>query len=179
MRTLAELKRDAKNGTIKFELVERFGETGEQLPERCRGTRTPAKVNTVGIMLRTEDGQESELRFGCASLCEYDGETLKFYNPGTRELNDEEKAFFKQYHRELEQREKANPYGDSYWWSKSYFEKSDFPYLSGYDKIRGKKLEWEKAGENSNPKMIYHGLVPLIVDDSIKGETILIYKIHR
>ena len=59
--TLAELKREAKAGKIKFEMIERFGKTGEEIPEYCRGIREVARVNTVAIILVTADGKESEL----------------------------------------------------------------------------------------------------------------------
>lgn len=39
MKTLADFKRDAASGKIKLELVERYGKTGEEIPERIRGIR--------------------------------------------------------------------------------------------------------------------------------------------
>lgn len=47
MKTLADFKRDAASGKIKLEMVERYGKTGEEIPERCRGIRTIQSVNTV------------------------------------------------------------------------------------------------------------------------------------
>lgn len=35
MKTLADFKRDAASGKIKLEMVERYGKTGEEIPERC------------------------------------------------------------------------------------------------------------------------------------------------
>lgn len=46
MRTLADLKREAASGKIRFEMVERYGKTGDAIPKRCRGIRTVEKVNT-------------------------------------------------------------------------------------------------------------------------------------
>lgn len=40
MKTLADFKRDAASGKIKLEMVERYGKTGEEIPERYRGIRT-------------------------------------------------------------------------------------------------------------------------------------------
>ena len=74
--TLAQFKRDAASGKIKLELVERFGKTCDEIPERCRGVRTVQKVNTVGITLVTAEGLTSELRFESAKLFEYDGKSL-------------------------------------------------------------------------------------------------------
>ena len=73
---LADLKRDAASGKIKLELVERYGKTGEEIPERIRGIRTVSKINTVAIFLANADGVESELRFDSAKLVEYDGKSL-------------------------------------------------------------------------------------------------------
>lgn len=56
MKTLADLKRDAANGKIKFELMERYGKTGDEIPEKLRGIREVEKVNTVGILC----GQQKE-----------------------------------------------------------------------------------------------------------------------
>jgi hypothetical protein len=47
MKTLADFKRDAASGKIKLEMVERYGKTGEEIPERYRGIRTIQSVNTV------------------------------------------------------------------------------------------------------------------------------------
>lgn len=177
--TLSELKREAKNGTVKFELIERYGETGEQIPERCRGVRTVAKVNTVAITLKTESEQTSELRYPAATLIDYDGETLTIYDPGTRELTQEEQNEFKKYHRELEQYKEKYPYSNPYWFGNGYKKNSPYPYLMDFDKHNGKRVKWEKPTENSDPEMIYRGFVPVIIDDAIKGNAILKYKIHR
>ena len=37
--SLAELRREAKGQKIKFEMIERYGKTGEAIPERLRGIR--------------------------------------------------------------------------------------------------------------------------------------------
>ena len=92
MRTLADLKREAASGKIRFEMVERYGETGDAIPERCRGIRTVEKVNTVAILLKTADGIISELRFDSAKLVEYDGKNLTIFERGERELTEQEKT---------------------------------------------------------------------------------------
>lgn len=76
MKTLADFKRDVASGKIKLEMVERFGKTGEEIPERCRGIRAIQSVNTVEIMLETADGLTSSLDFPPAKLIEYDGKSL-------------------------------------------------------------------------------------------------------
>lgn len=91
MKTLADFKRDAASGKIKLEMVERFGKTGEEIPERCRGIRTIQSVNTVKIVLETADGLTSSLAFPPAKLIEYDGKSLTIYESGERDLTEQER----------------------------------------------------------------------------------------
>lgn len=164
MKTLADLKRDATSGKIKFELIERYGETGDKIPERCRGIRTVKKVNSVGILLETADGKTSELKFCPAKLIEYDGKTLIIYQAGTRELNEMEKLILAKWERELKEYESKNPYGNTYWKMKEFFDKNNCPcpYLTGWEKISGKQY--------TNGK---------VADDSIKGKVVLKYNIYE
>lgn len=73
-KTLADLKRDAASGKIAFELIERYGKTGNELPERLRGIRLVQSV---------------------ASLIEYTEDTLTVYSAGERSLTDEERALYR------------------------------------------------------------------------------------
>ena len=77
--SLAELRREAKGQKIKFEMIERYGKTGEAIPERLRGIREVSEVNTVGIKLVNQSGAISELSIPRASLINYDGDYLKVY----------------------------------------------------------------------------------------------------
>jgi hypothetical protein len=54
MKTLAELKRDAKAGKISAILVERFGKTGTDIPEMLRGKRKVIDANSVGIHFKMQ-----------------------------------------------------------------------------------------------------------------------------
>ena len=54
MKTLADLKRDTKNKNMSLELIERFGKTGNEIPERLRGTRHISKTQTNGIYLMND-----------------------------------------------------------------------------------------------------------------------------
>lgn len=91
MKTLADFKRDAASGKIKLEMVERYGNTGEEIPERYRGIRAIQSVNTVEIMLETADGLTSSLDFPPAKLIEYDGKSLTIYERGERDLTEQER----------------------------------------------------------------------------------------
>lgn len=163
MKTLADLKRDAANGKIKFELMERYGKTGDEIPEKLRGIREVEKVNTVGILLRSAEGKTSELSFVSAKLIEYDGKTLIVYQAGERELNEMEKLILAKWERVQKEYEEKNPYCNSYWKMKEFFNKKNCPcpYLSGFEKIKGKRY--------MNGK---------ILDDAIKGKVILKYNIY-
>lgn len=163
MKTLADLKRDAANGKIKFELLERYGETGEAIPERCRGIRTVQKVNTVGIMLVTADGLTSELRFASAKLVEYDGKFLTIYERGERDLTEQEQKILAEWKRIENEYYQQNPYGNSYWKKKEYFKNCPCPWLAGHETIRGKRYT-------------YNGKVR---DNQIRGNAILKYRVYE
>lgn len=162
--SLAELKRQARAGKIKFELTERFGKTGDEIPDFCRGIREVARVNTVAIILVTADGKESELRFNGAKLVEYDGKSLTIYTAGERDVTPEEQAVLNEAQKIRERHLKVNPYGNSDFWAcKQYFENSPCPWMAGYETVRGKRYN-------------YNGKV---VDNSVRGRAILRYTIHQ
>ena len=166
VKTIADLKRDATNKKISFELIERYGETGNEIPERLRGIRTAGRVNTVGIMLVDANGRDSELRLPSAKLVEYEDDYLTIYNPGERDLKAEEKQTLEKW-AEIEKRiHDGNPYRETYWLKKDYFskEKCSCPWMSGWETIRGKK---------------YNYCTGKVIDNQIRGEAILKYKIHR
>lgn len=157
--TLAQLKRDANSGKMSLEITERYGNT--KIIERLRGIRKVKKANSVAIILINLDGKESELRIDSAKLIDYDGKQLTVYAPGTREPSEEEKSVLVK--RDALYEKYADTYSGGYWQIKNMFAKSDYPYMSGYEKIRGKRYD-------SNTGLIY--------DDSIKGEPILKYNVY-
>ena len=167
MKTLADLKRDAASGKMSLELIERYGQTGEEIKSTMRGIRPVIGCNSVSISILNHDGNISELRYGCAKLVEYDGEaeTLTLFAAGHRELTDEEQALLDEWRAVEKQYLKDNPLGDSYWKHKHFFATSACPWLSGYETIRGKCLDYVE-GRN------------MIRDNSIKGEAVLKYKVH-
>ena len=101
MKRLADFIRDAKRGNMSMELAEWYGKTGDEIPERLRGIRRVVRQNSVALFLQSPQGTESELRYGAASLNEYDGKTFTVYNPGFRPLTDKEKKILDEW-RELE-----------------------------------------------------------------------------
>ena len=160
--TLAELKRDAAAGKIAFELTERFGKTGEDIPEGLRGIRTVQKVNSVAIFLLNKKGKSSELRFDSAKLVEYDGKSLTIYEAGERPLTEQEKNILAEWQKIQDDYCKKYPYSNCYWEKKGYFKNCPCPWLAGYETIRGKKY-------------LYNGLVR---DNRVRGDAILKYKIY-
>ena len=159
---LADLKRDAASGKIKLELVERYGKTGEEIPERIRGIRTVSKINTVAIFLANEDGVESELRFDSAKLVEYDGKSLTIYERGERDLTEQEQKILADWQKIEDDYYQRNPYGDAYWKKKDYFKNCHCPWLAGYETVRGKYYK-------------YNGKV---LDNQVRGNTILKYNVY-
>lgn len=162
MKTLADLKRDASNGKIKLEMVERYGKTGNEIPETIRGIRTVSKVNTVAIFLANNDGVESELRLDSAKLVEYDGKALTIYARGERDLTEQERKILAEWQKIEDDYHQSNPYGDVYWKRKDYFKNCPCPWLAGYETIRGKRY-------NYNGK---------ILDNQVKGNAILKYRVY-
>lgn len=157
--TLAQLKRDANSGKMSLEMTERFGST--EIIERLRGIRKVKGANSVAIICINLDGKESELRIDSAKLIDYDGKHLTVYTAGTREPSAEEKAVLAK--RDAIYKEYENTYNGGYYQAKRMFAESNCPYMSGYEKIRGKRYD-----HNSG----------LVYDDSIKGEPILKYNVY-
>lgn len=159
---LADLKRDAASGKIKLELVERYGKTSEEIPERIRGIRTVSKINTVAIFLTNADGVESELRFDSAKLVEYDGKSLTIYERGERDLTEQEQKILADWQKIEDDYYQRNPHGDAYWKKKDYFKNCPCPWLAGYETVRGKYYK-------------YNGKV---LDNQVRGNAILKYNVY-
>lgn len=161
MKTLADLKRDAASGKMSLEIVERFGKTGNDIPAKMQGIRKVIGSNTVCIKLLNNNGEESELRFDCAKLMEYDGETLVIYNPGRREPTAEEKMVL--YGVKSIYEKYKDSYNGGFWQAKDYVKNSACPWMAGNGFIKGKMYE-QHSGK--------------VVDKSIKGDVILRYIVH-
>lgn len=162
IKTLTQLKRDARNGGLFLELVERYG-SAENIRENMKGKREVIGANTVAIFLKNTDGLKSELRFDAASLIEYTDKTLTVYAPGERDLTAEEESFLAEWARIEREYIEQNPYSDTYWKKKFHFEKSPFQYLNGWDKVCGKRFD---------------GNSRKVIDNSTKGQAILRYNVH-
>jgi hypothetical protein len=170
MKTLADLKRDAKSGRISGEMVIRMGST--DIPETLKGRRKIVDANTVGIKFLNNNGKKSELRISCASLVEYDNDSLTIYSPALRELNDDEKQIMSQWQEianteEYQKQSEIDLLTDgssTYWKRKHFFVDKGYAYLLGHEKLRGMKYDYNTG---------------MVKDDKIKGEIELQYKIYR
>lgn len=161
--SVAELKRHAMNGTMCLELIEWHGKSGDAIPERLRGIRKVIKANSVGLSLLNGDASPSELRIESAKLVDYDGSTLTVYQIGERKPTEQEQGLLDEWQKEKEEYQRENPYGDCYWKKKDFFEKSDYPYMSGFEMVRGKRF------------LSHNGQV---LDKQVRGDAILRYKVH-
>lgn len=170
MKTLAELKREAKSGKISGKMVARFG--SNEIPERLQGVRKIVDANTVGIKFQNSDGKISELRVEAASLIEYTGDKLTIYHAGMRDLNETEKTImndWKKISSTEEYKEQANidalsDGSSTYYQEKRFFENSDCPYLFGMEMKQGKKRDYSSG---------------LIIDNAVKGNIELQYEIYH
>ncbi len=165
----ADFMRDAKNG-LKLKLIggRNYEWIKEKRPQNLK-PRAIVKVQTNAIYLEGEEnnGQGSYLPIPAASLMVYDGISLKIYNPGVREMTTEEKTNAERANAERERYQKENPYSDSFWHMKEFYKNCSTPWIYfGNDKIKGKK-----AGQGNNEGKI--------IDDSIKGELVLVYTVER
>ena len=162
--TLAQLKRDANSGCLVLEMMERFGDTGEQIPERLRGKRPVTRSNSIGIFLRNMSGEESELRLCNAKLTEYTGDELVIYGAGYRDVTPQEQAVLDGIKRILAER--ADEYNGGFWQAKQFAMESDCPWMwvYGTGAINGKRYD------------LCSGRV---LDHAVRGDVAIRYKVYR
>jgi hypothetical protein len=161
---LAQFKRDAKTGHMGLELIERYG---VKIPH-------PIVSPVVGVLTESvkikRGSDESYLDIPYASLVEYTGDMLKVYSIGKRPLNEQEKQVLNAWKKientsDFQKRSEIDALTDgssTYWQQKGFFEKSPCPYLF----TDTRSLRYDKKSN-----MVY--------DSKIKGECILIYRVHR
>ena len=160
-KTIAELKRNANSGRMCLEMLKWHEAEGDQIPERLRGVRPVLRANTVALILKNNNGHESELRIPAASLMEYDGENLVVYDPGVRPLNDAEQKVLDRVAEIYKAHE--NTYNGGFWQVKAYVKDSPCPWMDGHETVKGKRYQpWNKT----------------VRDSAIKGEVILKYRVY-
>lgn len=171
MKTLADLKREAKSGTLEGKFIH-HSQFGENLPMRLQGWRKLVDSNSVAIFFLTSDGKKSELRLDKASLVEYDGKTLTVFNAGYRDLTEEEQGVMNAWKEksstpQFKAQEEADALTDgssTYWAKVAHFSKAGREYLMGFTKQRGMKYDFNTGK---------------VHDDKIKGAVCMQYKIRK
>jgi len=168
MKTLADLKRDAKKGNLLAELIIRCGDNN--IPEQLKGYRGLVDANSNSLKFLRNDGKISSLDIQYASLVEYDENTLIIYYPGLRDLNQEEKSALNEWKKitETEKYKKQSQddaYTDgssTYYQERAFFSKYNMLYLMGCNTENGIHYE---ARENK------------IRDKAVKGEIQMKYNL--
>ena len=161
--TLAEIKRKADAGNMFLELVERFGKSGDAIPEKFRGLRHVLRSASFGLVVETNTGEESRLVINGAKLVEYDCNCLTVYDAGYRELTKAEQNVLEQWNAFQKEYEKKNPYGSGAWvHRKHFFKEKGYPYMDGYETVHGKK---------------YHCTENKVRDTQVRGNVVCKYNV--
>ena len=169
MKTLSDLKKDAKSGAMYVELISKYG--SDNIPEMQKGKRKVINSNTVSIKILKNDGKESSLDLPFASLVEYTGEKLTIYAPGLRDLNTEEKNALAEWEKitgteKYQKQMQDDAYTDgtsTFYQERAFFSNKKMLYLMGCYSENG--LHYESK-ENK------------IRDKAVKGEMILQYNVY-
>ena len=148
MKTLSDLKRDAKSGKLYGEMVVRCGTS--DIPDRLKGKRQIIDANTVAIFFLNNEGKKSELRIDRASLLEYTEDALTIYNEGFRDLNSDEKAIMNEWKEIANTPENIKQYeidaltdgSTMFYKKKSFFHNKGYLYLMGFDEEKGLKYDF-------------------------------------
>lgn len=174
MKTLSQLKTDAKSGKIFARMTIRNGEecTEKNTPARLLDYRQIVDANTKSIFFMNSDGRKSELPIEKASLLEYTDDYIIIYNAGYRELNKQESAIFNEWKKKSSEKEfcaraeaDALTGGTSTYWAEvAFYSKHNALYLMGSEKQGGLKYDWN---------------LKKIQDDKIKGTISMKYEIKR
>lgn len=170
MKTLTDLKKDAKSGEYEARMVVRCG--SDNVPSKLSGWRKIVTANTKSIFFEMNDGNLSELPLSKASLTEYDGERLTIYDAGYRDLNAEEQAVMGKWHEyastpQFIERQEADALADgssTYWSEVAFFSKAGKEYLLGNKWQRGLKYDWNRKQ---------------VQDERIKGAVSMVYEIRK
>lgn len=173
MKTLADLKRDLNKGDRLVMTFNAMEGSSERIKQFIGVERYIVAKNTTGVKLslNKDDTKGSFLDYPKkATLCEYDGETLKIYDAGFRELTADEKRVkdnvpsSRKENKEAVMQEIMTDGSGFYWKDKQYYKENEMEYLAGHESFRGLR---------------YHYNTGMIEDESIKGNLSLAYKIIK
>lgn len=153
MKTLADLKRTLTVGT-RLQLKERYGRPVNK-------KRTIVQIQSNGVWLKSDEPDEfdghgrSFLDYPKATLQEFDGETIRIFDAGERELTDAEREIIADEPRDEKQLEldMMTDTNIMFWRRKGYYKDAGMEYLQ---KSRNGRIR----------------------DNKVKGTTILWYEIE-
>lgn len=140
--------------------------------DKLNKTRYVIKTSTTGVCLNEDKNatKGSFLEFTKASLTEYDGDTLKVYFAGRRDLTaDEQRIRDNVPSKRPENKERAEFEALSdgsglFYADQHYYKENDSEYLAGHTTSKGMRYDYNTQA---------------IQDDKIKGELSLSYKIIK
>ena len=165
MKTLADLKRDLKVGD-SITLVE-----APTMPKhRYLGVkRFVVKKQGNGVYLNEDPTAKagSFLEFPNAKLTDYDGNEIRVYQPGNRELTEEERRVWdnrpskREENREMLEYDLMTDTNIMYWRDREYFGKQDMKHFN-----------------TSTNRFIFHRHDMTITDKQLKGDLELRYTLE-
>ena len=159
--TLKELKDLCKQKKVSFELIEWYGNTGEQIPEKIRGIYDVTSTFLTMVYIRNAHDNAVGIQF-LKTLFVIENDILTVYEAGTREPDADEQKLLDDWAAKLEHYKKKHANLDVYWQKTDFFVKAERGYLAGDYTQNGLKYD-ENTGK--------------IIDESIKGKVILKYRI--
>lgn len=166
IKTLTQLKKDAKAGNLFAEMIIRQGTT--DIPDMIKGKRQIIDANSVGITFLNNDKKKSELRIECSALLEYTDDHITIYDAGLRDLTVDEQAIFDKWESKRDKKQEnidaLTDGSTSFYQQKRFFTELGYEYLLGYEKKQGKKFDF-------NTRKVY--------DNSIKGNICMQYLICK
>ncbi len=169
IKSLAQLKRDAKSGKIWMKCVEYYGDPNK-VPEKMRMPRRLVDANSVDIFFLSPDGDRSACSIRRAALVEYTDKGLTVFNYGERDLTPEEQKVMDEWNAiessaEFKEQARIDALSDgssTYWQKKWFFHDKKMPWLTGW----GDLMEYGKS---------YHYATGKVRDLNVRGEPILKY----
>jgi len=155
-KTFAQLKRDLIVGKTLTMTFNSLSESSETIKNRIGKARKIIKTQTNGIYLEVESGNKngSFLELPCASLTEYDGNTIKVFKYGKRDLTAREAEILanepsnRKENAELARIDAISDGSRTYWMDKRYYAENDAEWR--WDWSKGLRLDindqkmWDK-----------------------------------
>lgn len=165
--SLSKIECLANKGVMSVELIELNGKTNEDIPVRLRGVRSVVGSRGKGssLVLKTlsSTGSISEIQLAKPAFIECNDETLTIYGAGKRTPNAKERMLLNEWQKIQTEFLTENPYSDCYSKKLDFFKESEFPYLSGIERISGKDCRFD--GE-------------YVHDSNTRGDVISVYKVY-